>query len=178
VVKKTLLRSTPRAAMRLVASSDSALVAMWDEEATESLLRSCPWVEDEVRGASDRLLATSGAGAGKLGTRLDSSLRGELLSRCTLRAYSAGETVAEKGRAVPGLVVVGLGCIEVKDGGRVERTIGLGEFLFPESVLGASPIPAAACAGPDGVLVFTAPRNVTQEMMVTCPPLLEILAGM
>ncbi len=49
--------------------------------------------------------------------------------------------------------------------------------MFPTEVLGAAPAPHTVRAAKGGALVLFAPRGVAQEMLVTCPPLLEILAA-
>ncbi|RYZ57520.1 MAG: hypothetical protein EOP08_17105 [Proteobacteria bacterium] len=55
---------------------------------------------------------------------------------------------------------------------------GPGDFVFPEGVLTLAPSPVPFKAGPEGALILTASRSAAQELLVTCPPLLEILAGM
>jgi hypothetical protein len=123
--------------------------------------------------------AEVGATMGPLGERLDPMLRGDVISRLTLRVLGEGEVFAMRGKAIPGLLVVGAGELElVGDGGspQAER-LRAGDFLFPSEVLRAAPAPATARAAKGGALVLFAERRVAQELLVTCPPLLEIFAG-
>ena len=61
---------------------------------------------------------------------------------------------------------------------KVAGVVGSGEFLFPTEVLGAGSAPATARAGAGGALVMFGDRAIAQELLVTCPPLLEVFAGM
>ncbi len=165
--------------LRLVCTSQEARVATWSADAVEAAFKSCPWVEDDLRAASDQVQTLAGVTMGALGDRLDVSLRQQVTSRLKVRSLLEGETMVEAGSAVPGIVVVGVGKLELVDkAGKVVREVRSGDFLFPEQVLGAGPAPQTARAGKGGALVMVGDRRVAQELMVTCPPLLEILAGM
>lgn len=165
--------------LRLVCTSQEARVATWSADAVEAAFKSCPWVEDDLRAASDQVQTLAGVTMGPLGDRLDVSLRQQVTSRLKVRSLLEGETIVEAGSAVPGIVVVGVGKLELVDkAGKVVREVRSGDFLFPEQVLGAGPAPHTARAGKGGSLVMVGDRRVAQELMVTCPPLLEILAGM
>jgi hypothetical protein len=63
-------------------------------------------------------------------------------------------------------------------GDKVTGVVGSGEFLFPGEVLGAGAAPLTARAGPGGALILFGDRMIAQELLVTCPPLLEVFAGM
>ena len=167
------------APLRLVGDSDRASVATWDDEAVEAAFRTCPWVETELRAAGDRLQAEVGLTMGPLGEALDLALRTDVTRRMKLRALSQHEELATRGKPIPGLVVVGAGELEAlnDDGTPSGAVLRAGEFLFPSSVLGAAPAPSTVRASQGGALVLIAERGVAQELLVTCPPLLEILAG-
>ena len=167
------------APIRLVGASESARVATWDEEAVEEAFRTCPWVEDDLRAAGDRVQAEVGATMGPLGERLDPLLRADVTSKLTLRVLGEGEVFAKRGQSIPGLLVVGAGELELvgDDGVSDAAPLHAGEFLFPAEVLRAAPAPATARAARGGALVLFAERRVAQELLVTCPPLLEIFAG-
>jgi hypothetical protein len=164
--------------VRLVGASDSARVATWDEAAVEAALHACPWVEDDLRAAGDRFQAEVGITLGALGERLDWSLRTDLTRRLTLRSLAEHEVYATLGKPLPGLLIVGAGELELVD--ESDQVTGeplrAGDFVFPTEVLGAAPAPHTVRAAKGGALVLFAPRGVAQEMLVTCPPLLEILA--
>jgi hypothetical protein len=165
--------------IRLVCASDLARLATWDDEAVNTAFSACPWVEDELRLAADRVQALVGVTVGPLGERLDPSLRSEVTNRLEVRSLGPGEIVVHKGQAVPGMLIVGVGEIEVlRDDGAVDRAVMCGEFLFPDAILQAGPAPAAARAGRGGALVLFGSRALAQELLVTCPPLLEVFAGM
>jgi hypothetical protein len=164
--------------VRLVGASDAARVATWDEAAVEAALHACPWVEDDLRAAGDRFQAEVGITLGALGERLDWSLRTDLTRRLTLRSLAEHEVYAVLGKPLPGLLIVGAGELELVDESDnvTGEPLRAGDFVFPTEVLGAAPAPHTVRAAKGGALVLFAPRGVAQEMLVTCPPLLEILA--
>jgi hypothetical protein len=167
-----------RVAVRLVGSASGGRVAVWDDAAVGEAFGSCPWVEDDLRAAADAIQALAGVTMGPLGTRIDSMLRELVTSRLAVRSLLEGETLVERGSPVPGIVVIGVGQLDLVDGERVVGSVRAGEFLFPEQVLGAGVAPASARAGAGGALVMFGDRKLAQELLVTVPPLLEILAGM
>ncbi len=172
----TVDHTTP---LRLVCSTDAARVALWGELAVESAFRSCPWVEDDLRAAGDRYQAEVGITLGPLGERLDPGLRLDLTRRLTLRTLGEHEVCVTGGRPMPGLLLLGAGELELVDeaGAAAGPTLQAGDFVFPTEVMHASPAPSTVRAGAGGALVLFADRAMAQELLVTCPPLLEILAG-
>lgn len=173
-------RGTPTESvpLRLLCTTPEGCVAVWTDDAVEEAFRSCPWVEDDLRTASDQVQTLAGVTMGSLGNRLDATLRDLVTSRLTARSLLEGEVMVEAGAAVPGLVVVGVGKLQLLDKDVLVHEMRSGEFLFPEQVLGAGPAPYTARAGVGGALVMVGDRRTAQELMVTVPPLLEILAGM
>lgn len=167
-----------RVPMRLICASDAAKVATWDDDAVAEAFRACSWVEDDLCAAGDRVQALVGLTMGPLGERLDTTLRMEVTARLTLRALREGEVFAHQGAPVPGFLVVGAGELDLVRDDSVQGSIKAGDFLFASEMLGAVPAPATARAGKGGALVMTGDRKLAQELMVTCPPLLEIFAGM
>jgi hypothetical protein len=168
------------APVRLVAASETARVAVWDERAVDEAFRTCPWVEDELRAAGDRLQALVGLTLGPLGERLDRQLRDHVASQLTLRALAEHEVFAARGEPVPGLLVVGAGELELvgDDGAPDGEVLRAGDFLFPTETLIAAPAPSTVRASKGGALVLLADRHAAQELLMTCPPLLEIFAGL
>ena len=167
------------APVRLVAACARARVATWDEAAVEEAFRACPWVEDDLRAAGNRLQALVGVTMGPLGERFDPTLRAQVASRLTVLALSEHEVFAARGKPIPGLLIVGAGELELlgEDGRPGSLLLRPGDFLFPNEVLLAAPAPSTARASWGGALVLFADRRVAQELMVTCPPLLEIFGG-
>jgi hypothetical protein len=173
--KGTVAESVP---LRLVCASDHATVATWDAEQIEPAFRACPWVEDDLRAAANRMQALVGVTLGPLADRLDAALRAQVTNRLELRELPEGEIIVELGEAVRDLCLVGQGSIELVQDGNVVGEIGVGEFLFPAEIMGGGKAGATARAGKGGALLLASDRAVAQELMVTCPPLLEIFAGM
>jgi len=163
--------------MRLIGVS-SGVVATWTDAEVKEAFRTCPWVEEDLRVAADRLQTLVGVTIGPLGERLDAAIREQIIGRLTMRTLTAGEVVVTAGEQMPGLLLVGVGELELVDGDRIAGTVGSGEFVFPAEVLGGGDAPQTARAGPGGALILFGDRRIAQELLVTCPPLLEVFAGM
>jgi hypothetical protein len=164
--------------MRLIAAKTPCVVATWSDAAVEEAFRTCPWVEEDLRAAADRVQTLVGITIGPLGERLDVSIREHIVGRLTLRPLLPGEVVVTAGEPVPGLFLVGIGEIELVANDAVGGVVGSGDFLFPTEVLGAGSAPSTARAGSGGAVVLFGDRQIAQELLVTCPPLLEVFAGM
>jgi hypothetical protein len=162
--------------LRLIADSAQTHVVTWTEEKLTQAMRDCPWVVDDLRLLADRFQAHASAGLGPLGERLDDALRAAVYERLQVRVLSPDESVAERGKPLKGLFVVAVGELEVASDAS-HRPIRAGEFLFPSCVIGAEPAPHDVRAGPKGGLVLFATRPVAHELMMSVPPLLEILAS-
>ncbi len=163
--------------LRLCPTS-AGLVALWSEEAVADAFRSCPWVEGDLRAASDRVLASVGITIGPLGDRLDVQMREQMMDRLTLWRLSPREVAVDAGSAVPGILLVGVGCVDLVRDGAVVGVVRSGEFVFAEQILNAGLAPSTAQAGAPGAVLLFGDRNVAQELLVTLPPLLEVFAGM
>jgi hypothetical protein len=164
--------------LRIVAGEGGAVIATWRAETLEQALIATPWVADDLRRFADRFQALAGVAMGAMGERLDDTLRGIITDRCDVRALRADEVLIEQGARVGGMHIVGAGRIELLDsGGVVGDELGPGEFLFTEQVLAQGPAPRTARAGKGGALVLVADRMTAHELMVSVPPLLEILAS-
>jgi hypothetical protein len=171
---------TEGVALRLVAMAPDTVVAVWGFEAIEPALADCPWVREELQSVADRYQALAGVSMGAMGDRLDDSLRGMVLSRCHLVRLLPGEVLVEKGKPVGGLYIVGAGRIELGNDAASagsDGQLGPGEFLFAPQVLAAGTAPTTARAGSAGALLMMADRHAAHELMVSVPPLLELLAG-
>ncbi len=162
--------------LRLIADAAQTHVVTWTEAQLSQAMRDCPWVVDDLRVLADRFQAHASAGLGPLGERLDDALRAAVYERLQVRVLSPDESVAERGKPLKGLFVMAVGELNVASGAAQHR-IGAGEFLFPGCVIGAEPAPHDAKAGPKGGLVLFATRPVAHELMMSVPPLLEILAS-
>lgn len=164
--------------MRLVAVGAGAVTATWSDGEVEKAFKSIPWVEEDLRTAADRMLTLVGITIGPLGERLDPSIREAIVARLEMRTLAPGEVIVKAGQPVPGLLLVGLGELQLAKPEGAPAVVGSGEFLFPTEVLGAGAAPYTASAGAGGALVMFGDRHVAQELLVTCPPLLEVFAGM
>jgi hypothetical protein len=166
------------APVRLIASSDGARLATWSERQVADAFRACPWVEEELRAGADRTHALVGVTMGRLGARLDPTMRTDITNRLRLRVLMPHEIVTHAGDPVPGFFVVGAGQLEFlgKHGAPNGQALRAGDFLFPSEVLRAASAPTSVRAGDGGALALVADRGVSQELLVTCPPLLEVFA--
>ncbi len=164
--------------LRLICVGESATIATWRQDAIDGAFKSCPWVEEDLRVAADRTQALVGITMGPLAERLDASLRQQVTDRLVVRVLGPREVLVEAGQVVPGLMLVGVGGIEMLDGATFRGQIGPGEFLFASTILGGGSAPLTARASEEGAVILWADRKVAQELLVTCPPLLELFAGM
>jgi hypothetical protein len=167
-------------ALRLVATAPDTQIAVWSFDVIAPPLADCPWVLEELEAVADRYQALAGVSMGPMGDRLDDSLRGMVLSRCRLVRLLPGEVLVEKGKPVGGLFIVGAGRIELGNDAATpgsEGQLGPGDFLFAPQVLSAGSAPTAARAGASGALLMAADRHAAHELMLSVPPLLELLAG-
>ncbi|HLK36936.1 MAG TPA: hypothetical protein VKU41_09325 [Polyangiaceae bacterium] len=165
--------------VRLVSASDHATVATWDEDAVRQAFGTCPWVEDELRAAGDLLQALVGVTMGPLGERLDPDLRAGVTDQLVPRVLAQDEVFATRGELVSGLFVVGAGELQLlgQDGAPNADPLRPGDFVFPGESLRAAAAPATVRASKGGAIVLVAERGLAQELLVTCPPLLEIVAS-
>jgi hypothetical protein len=158
--------------MRVVAQAEGAEVAVWQTEDFEGAMASCPWVADELREVADRFQALAGATMGPLGDGLDDLMRSMVIERAVVKRLEAGERLVEKGKPLPGLHIVGGGRLEVEGGGEHLP----GDLLFASQILGGGGTPATVHAGDQGALILFIDRMTTHELMMSVPPLLELLA--
>ncbi len=163
--------------MRLI-GVQSGIVATWTDAEVEDAFRTCPWVEEDLRTAADRTQTLVGVTIGPLGERLDASIREQIIGKLTMRTLIAGDVVVTQGEQMVGLILIGVGELELMDGDKVAGVVGSGEFLFATEVLGGGDVPRTARAGAGGALILYGDRHIAQELLVTCPPLLEVFAGM
>jgi hypothetical protein len=180
LARGSVLRSrgsiVPGVPLRLVCASDDAVLATWGDAAVEEAFRTCPWVEEDLRAVADGVQTQAGCTMGPLGERFDESLRSHITKKLVLRKLAPGESLVAKGKPTP-LAIVGVGeIIATKDGAR-GTTFRSGDFVFPSEVLVHAPAPADAAAGPSGAVVLFGDRAVAQELLMSFPPLLEVLAS-
>jgi hypothetical protein len=164
-------------ALRVVATEDGTEVAVWQAEDFESVLRSCPWVADELRAVADRYQALAGASMGPLGERLDETMRSMVTERCELKRLLAFEVFLEAGKVVAGLAILGAGRLELVTGEVVVGELLAGDLVFPNELLAHGRAPHTVRAGKQGALLLATNRMAAHELMVSVPPLLELLAS-
>jgi CRP-like cAMP-binding protein len=162
--------------LRAVATAQGAAVAVLRSEDFEQMLVTCPWVAEELRSVADRFQALAGVAMGPLGERLDDAMRAMVTDRCEVRLLEAGDVLLEEGTPVPGLHVVGGGRLEAVRGGAPVGELLPGDLAFGSSVLSHEKAPATLRAAAGGALVVVADRMTTHELLVSVPPLLELLA--
>jgi hypothetical protein len=164
--------------LRVVAKIDDTRVAVWEPETLRHAIAECPWVADELKLIADRYLAVCGATLGPLGEHLDDALRAAVFQRLDVRIYQEGEVLAEANKPVPGLLIVGGGRVLLRDAqNAMTGELNMGDFVFAQGLLGGNKAPFTAVAAKGGTLVLAAPRQVAHELIMSVPPLVEVLAG-
>ena len=148
-------------------------------DAIELLRAAAPWVVQELEPASDDLHVVAGLLRGRFGRRLDGAMIEAILSRAKTMRLAPGAKVVKQGEAVRALILVGAGELTMRGGDDAESaildTVPVGDFLFATELLGRRASPATVRAGDRGALVIVATRAATEELLVTVPPLLELL---
>jgi hypothetical protein len=167
-----------KVALRLAASMEGTNIAFWTEDQLRPLADQHPDLEAELRAGADRVQALCGASIGALGERLDADLLEQVFRVLTLRRLGPGEAFIDAAKPHPGIVVIGAGELDLEGGVADGSSLGSGEFLFPDQVMSGGKTPSAAVAGAKGALLLVGSRAASQELLVTCAPLLEIFAGM
>jgi hypothetical protein len=120
-----------------------------------------------------------GAAMGPMGEKLDEQLRGMVLDRCSVKLLLPGEAVAEAGKPLAGMTIVGAGRLTSfdKQGQELpEAELGPGDFVFPKEMLGAAKAPATVRASQTGALIVFADRKTAHELLMSVPPLIEVLS--
>lgn len=164
--------------VRIVGLEADSRVAIFSRDELERATSSCPWVADELAEVADRHLAFAGAVLGPLGDSLDEMFRFMVLDKCSVKSKAEGVRIAEGGKPMNGMYVVGAGSVELlDDAGHVTETLSMGDFVFPETVLTAGPASQSVRIGAGGALLLYADRMAAHELLATCPPLIELLAG-
>jgi signal-transduction protein with cAMP-binding, CBS, and nucleotidyltransferase domain len=153
-------------------------VAVFSKADLDRAVESCPWVGDELAEVADTHLAFAGAVLGPLGHSLDEMFRFMVLEKCVVKRKEPRDVIAVGGKAMDGMYILGGGSLEVVDeGGNLLKLLSMGDFVFPDTVLSAAPAAHTVRAGARGALVLYAPRKSAHELLATCPPFIELLAG-
>jgi len=165
-------------ALRVVGAEPGTRVAILSDADLDAVTSSCPWVRDELAEVGDRYNAFGGAVLGPLGEALDEMFRAMVLDKCVVRNPAPGTLIAHRKQAMDGMYVLGAGALLVlSEDGKVESELSPGDFVFPETVLGGSPARADVRVAKGGALLLYAGRMAAHELLATCPPFIEILAG-
>jgi hypothetical protein len=170
--------ATDQVKIRLVPVGEDVEIATWTDEDVSRVLASAPAFATQLGELADHIQVRVGVALGPLGERLDFALRTEIVDRLETRHLKEGDVVVAAGKPVPGMIVVGAGSLELIDGTTTMQDVNPGEFLFAEAILGGGPAPHTARAGRGGATILFGGRLLAQELLVTCPPLLELFAGM
>lgn len=169
---------TPGIPIRVVGAEAGTRVAVFSREELSREMAQCPWVEEDLRQVADHYQALAGAGMGAMGERLDDALRGLITSRCEVQHYRPGDVVVELGHAVEALYIVGAGSLVLTDADqKIMSEAHPGDFIFAAQIMRAGPAPSTVRAGSGGALLLQTERKTAHELLLSVPPLLEILAG-
>ncbi len=164
--------------LRVVATEPATTVVAWKDAALAAATAHCPWVAEELSAVADRFQALGGATMGVLGERLDEALFAQITGRCELRQLAPRELLFTAGGELSGLAIVGAGRLErLSPTEAVEEELGPGDLVFPGELMSQRKVAASVRAGAGGALLLFAERKVAHELMVSVPPLLEILAS-
>jgi len=165
-------------ALRVVSAEPGTRVAVLSDADLDAVTSSCPWVRAELAEVGDRYNAFGGAVLGPLGESLDEMFRTMVLDKCVVKNPPPGTLIAHRGKPMDGMYVLGGGSLLVLgEDGRVESELAPGDIVFPETVLSASPARADIRVAKAGALLLYAGRMASHELLATCPPFIEILAG-
>ncbi len=158
-------------------NSQKATIATWDDAAVAEAFRTCPWVEDDLRAVTDRVQAKAGLTMGPLGERFDFSLREHLTSKLTFRTLAPNEVLVAEGKPV-GILIVGIGDVEPhEEERRALRHRAPGRLRLPHADALARFGPGDGDRGAaGGAVVLVGDRATAQDLLMTFPPLLEVLA--
>ena len=127
-------------------------------------------------GTLDREQALAGVTTGAMGTRFDAAMRSQVTDVLSVMRVAEGAVIVAQGEPTTGLCVVGAGEVELLRDEVVAGGLSAGQFLFASEVLGAGAAPMTARGGRGGALLLMGDRRVTQMLLVTCPPLIELLS--
>ena len=89
----------------------------------DDALGRCPGLIDELKQNSDRQQALAGSTMGPIGERLDDALRAGAIEQLEVRVLEPRERIVLRGQPVPGLVIVGVGALELAHDGAVEKRL-------------------------------------------------------
>ena len=163
----------------VVGGKKGARILALPPAALETLRAVAPWVAQDLEPSSDDLHVVAGALRGEMGRRLDDALLREILGCAETMRLAPGAIVVKHQELVRALVVLGAGALSLRVADAQDaQEIGAlepGEVLFPSELLSRTAAPSTVRAGPDGAVVLVATRAATEELLVTYPPLLEIL---
>ncbi|MGZ3455225.1 MAG: hypothetical protein ACXVEF_36820, partial [Polyangiales bacterium] len=165
--------------LQVVAGAKGARFLGLDARQIETLRAAAPWVVQELEPASDDVHVVAGVLRGRHGRRLDGGILDAVLSRAKTMRLGPDVKVVKQGEAVRALIVLGAGDLSLRAGEGPDApeigTVELGEIVFAPELLQRQPAPSTVRAGPKGALVIVVTRGATEELLVTVPPLLELL---
>ena len=168
-------------ALRFAAGTSPTVIARWNVEALSSVIRMCPWVEDELRMFGDHLQARAGAVLGKLGSELGETARFVFLDACHLLCVLPWENLMPVGAATDRLHVVGAGNVELLSPSHDEEIVtgelSPGEFVAAQAVLEGKPGTTSVRAGADGALLLYVSRAKLRKLRSIIPGLPALLSA-
>lgn len=169
--------STESIALRLVAGPAGAHIAVWGAVAIDDALEASPGVRHELTAYADRLQALAAATLGPLAD-LEDDVRVRVLERLQTQTVAPREVIVAAGAALPGVMLVCAGAVEVGDGGDDDgaRLVRPGELLFSREGRGGAFAPAPACAAATGATLLIGDSALAAEL-AALPALSRMFSG-
>lgn len=163
----------------LRAGTGGAHLGFWSPDGGGALLSARAGLRDALLRNADHARARAGAASGELGQQLDESLLSGVLDRFEVRSLPSGQLVAQAGKPVEGLFLVGAGSLAeaAPAPNRSALRWEPGEFVLGQSLVDGSPAACDVSVETSGALLMFAPRAVALELMMSLPPLIEMLAS-
>lgn len=161
-------------ALRVVATAEGARVGLWDAPVIESALEGSPGALHALRAHADRLQALAAVTLGLLHD-LEDDVRFGILERLQAQVLRPREAIVAMGAALPGVMVVCAGAVEVGDDDDGARLVRPGELLFAREGRAGAFAPAAACASAAGAVLLIGDAGLAAEL-ATLPTLSRLFA--
>ncbi len=153
------------ASICVTGADTKARLAHWSDAAITTFLFHCPWTLDDLKAVGDELQTLVTASSGDFLRTMHPDTRRALLARMSTRVLLPQESLMHPGDPPWGLMIMGLGLLEVLEDRRVADVIGPGHIVFANDE--THPIRASRL----GATVLIASGEALQQLMIDHPDL-------